>query len=592
MGYLKPYLKRYAGWFVLAVIFLSGEAIADLMQPTMMARLVDEGVANRDISFVLSRGAIMLVIALGGALAATGRNLVASNTSQRFGADLRFDLYRKTMGLSFSTLDRMETATLVTRLTNDVTQVQNFVNGMMRIFVKAPLLAIGGIVMAILLDRELSRVLQIALPVVGLLVFVSLRIGYPRYRQVQKRLDGVNGVFREYLGGARVVKAFNRFDYESERFEKANRELARASTRAMYVMAIFMPGIRLSMNLGIVAVLWLGGYQVEDGGVGVGHVIAFVNYMIQILFALMITAFIFNTFVRARASSERIREVMTAPDEHTLMSRTSETANGASAEADLDGAASLDVDRVRFEGVTFSYGEDAGLPALRDVTFACATGETLGVIGSTGSGKSTLIGLIPRFRDATGGAVMIDGVNARDLDERQLRSRVSIVPQQTLLFSGSVIENIRWGRQDATEAEVVAAAQTAQAHEFIQRLPGGYRARIGRGGVNLSGGQKQRVSIARALIRRPEILILDDASSALDSVTEARLRQALRSDYAGTTLIIVAQRVTSVMDAERIVVLDDGATRGVGTHEELLRSSAVYRDIHRSQIGITEDDHV
>ena len=585
MGYLRVYLRRFAGWFALAVLFLSTEAIADLMQPTIMASIIDEGVANRDIGFVLSRSALMLAIAAIGTIAAVSRNLLASRISQRFGAELRHDLYRKTISLSFGALDRFETASLVTRLTNDVTQVQNFINGMMRIFVKAPLVAIGGVVMAVLLDVQLARVLQIGLPVVAALLLLSIRLGYPRYRVVQERLDGVNGVFREYLGGVRVVKAFNRFDHEARRFAAANHRLADASAAAMRVMAMFTPSIALAMNLGIVVVLWFGGYRVDAGEAGAGNVIAFVNYMTQILFALMITAFIFNTFVRARASSDRIREVMAAAGE-APRSRVVTATSGSPPATN---------DHVRFEQVSFTYGEElsgesAGLAALRDVSFNCQRDEVTGIIGSTGSGKTTLVGLIPRFRDPSSGAVFVDGVDTRAQGEHDLRRRIGIVPQRTLLFSGTVMENLRWGCDNAEAPEVERAARIAQAHDFITALPDGYQARVGRGGVNLSGGQKQRVAIARALLRWPEILILDDASSALDSMTEARLRDALRHELSTTTLIVVAQRVSSVINAHRIVVLDDGETRGVGTHRELLSDSEVYRDIHRSQIGMKEAD--
>jgi ATP-binding cassette subfamily B multidrug efflux pump len=589
--YLRPYARKYGAPALLAVVFVSVEAAADLLQPTIMARIVDVGVANRDLSFVLRSGALMLAVAALGALAAVIRSVVASTVSQRFAADLRADLYRTTMSLSFAALDRFETASLVTRLTNDVNQVQVFVNGMMRIFFKAPLLAIGAGIMAWLLDPGLARILLVVLPVVAVLVALSLRLGYPRYREVQAGLDRVNGVFREYLAGARVVKAFNRFDYETQRFGVANQALARTSSSAMRVMAAFTPAIALAMNLGIIAVLWLGGYGVDGGQIGAGQVIAFVNYMTQILVALMIVAFIFNTFVRARASSDRIREVMMAAQPEGVQAKPAPAgavppalsaghAAGPRASATLRAA-----DSICFDRVSFTYVGGADLPTLRDVSFSCQRGQTLGIIGPTGAGKTSLIALIPRFREATSGVVRVDGLDVRDQQLHELRGGIAIVPQRTTLFTGSIRENIAWGRPHASEDEIEAAARMAQAHEFIAALPVAYEARIGRGGVNLSGGQKQRLAIARALIRRPRILILDDSSSAVDSITEARLRRALRQELSGVTLVNVAQRVTSVMDADQIIVLDDGVAAGIGTHAQLLETCEVYRDIYRSQVG-------
>jgi ATP-binding cassette subfamily B protein len=570
LSWLRPYASTYARPFSLAVAFLALEALCDLLQPTIMSKVVDHGVATRDLGVVLRLGGLMLLVTLLGAGAAVGRNFLSSIVSQRFGTRLRSDLYRKIHTLSFRDIDRLDTASLVTRLTNDVTQVQNFVNGLMRIFVKAPLLAIGGIVMAMVLNARMALVLLVVVPVVAGLIALSIRMGYPFFRKIQGSLDRVNGIMREYLAGVRVVKAFNRFGYETARFAGANEELSGGTTKAMRVMALFSPAIGLTVNLGIVCVLWLGGWRVAGGTMKVGQVIAFINYMTQILVSLMMIGFIFNVFVRARASAERIGEVMAAevqPSERPSQHRASGAAGGGLA----------------FEEVSFSYGDEECV--LQDITFACGQGTTLGILGSTGSGKSTLVNLIPRFYDVDRGVLRLGGTDLRELDVEALRKRIALVPQKTLLFTGTILENLRWGSEQASRDELEAAAEAAQAHGFISGFPDGYDTVLGRGGVNLSGGQKQRIAIARALVREPEILIMDDSMSAVDLVTEARIMQALRERRAGRTTLLIAQRIASVRDMDQILVLDGGRIAGLGTHAALLASCAVYQDIHRSQLG-------
>jgi ATP-binding cassette subfamily B protein len=568
--FLQKYIRKYWKPFCLAVAFLTLEAGCDLMQPTIMAKIVDIGVLKRNMNYVLSQGLIMLLITGLGALAAISRNIVSSNVSQRFGTELRSDLFRKIQSFSFENINRFETASLVTRLTNDVNQVQNFVMGMMRIFVKAPLLCAGSIVMAALLNPQLALIFLAVVPVIALLMLLNARLGYPFFRKVQTMLDGINTVTREYLSGVRVVKAFNRFDYEARRFAKANQELAGVSTKAMRIMAVFTPGITLTVNLGIIIVLWLGGARVGQGRMQVGQVIAFVNYMTQILFSLMMISFVFTMFVRARASSERIGEVMTLentmPDSKTLLELP-----------EVKG-------RVDFEQVFFSY-RDYEAPVLKNITFHCLPGETIGIIGSTGSGKSSLVSLIPRFYDVCSGAVKVDGLDVREVDPGRLREQIAVVPQKTVLFSGSIIENIRWGKEDAGLPEVIQAAQAAMAHDFIDAFPEKYDTLLGQGGINLSGGQKQRISIARALIRRPGILILDDSTSAVDMVTEAKIRENIKQYAREMTCFLITQRVVSAMGADRIMVLERGEMVGMGNHQELMASCEVYRDIYRSQIG-------
>lgn len=570
MLFLKKYVSKYWKLFFAAISCLMLEAACDLMQPTIMSKVIDVGVASGDMSYVLRMGGIMLLITAIGALAAIGRNILSSNVSQSFGKNLRADLYRKINSFSFEDIDKYDRASLVTRMTNDVTQLQNFVNGTMRIFVKAPLLCIGSFVMAFLLNARMALILAVVVPVVAFLIFISARVGYPLFKKVQTKLDRTNSVMREYLLGVRVVKAFNRFDYESERFEKANTDLASISTKAMRVMAVFTPGITLTVNIGIVLVLWLGGYRVNNGNMQVGQIIAFINYMTQILHALMMISFVFTAFVRARASTERIGEVM---DQHKGIEVMEHPEEVPFARAD-----------VVFDEVSFSYAGNDVDPVLQQITFECRSGEMVGIIGSTGSGKSSLVNLIPRFYDTTSGSIRIGGIDIKQTDPRKLRQKIAVVPQKNVLFTGTIIENILWGKEDAGSQEVEEAAKAAQAHDFIISFPEGYNTRLGQGGVNLSGGQKQRISIARALVRKPEILILDDCTSAVDAITEKMIRETLKSMYKAMTCFVIAQRITSVMHADRIIVLDHGKIEGIGTHTELMNKCEVYQDIYRSQI--------
>ncbi|MCX7571864.1 ABC transporter ATP-binding protein [Tumebacillus sp. DT12] len=569
MNFLKSYLYKYWRTASVALLFLTFEALCDLMQPTIMSKIIDVGVANRDLGYVFRMGGLMLLITALGAAAASIRNVAASHVSQNFGRELRGDLYKKILSLSARNLDRFDQASLITRLTNDVSQVQMFVNGMMRIFVKAPLLCIGGLIMATRLNPELAVVLAVAVPVVGVLIVINMKVGFPYFKRVQKALDRVNGVMREYLSGVRVVKAFNRFDYEVAKFSGANEEFQERSVAAARVIAVFSPIIMLTLNLGIVAVLWLGGIRVNEGEMQVGHIIAFTNYMTQILFSLMLISMVFNMFVRARASAGRIGEVFAEENEMTWKEERADSLAGKKG-------------RVDFEGVSFQYD---GEPVLKGITFSCLPGEMVGIIGSTGSGKSSLVGLLPRFYDANEGTIKIDGEDVRTVDPKRLREKIAIVPQKMTLFTGTILENIKWGNETATQAEIEQAARMSEAHEFIAKTPDGYDTRLGQGGVNLSGGQKQRVSIARALVRKPEILILDDSTSAVDVATEAKIKASLKGYAKGLTCLLIAQRITSVIDADKIAVLDHGELVGLGTHEELFTSCEVYQQIYQSQIG-------
>jgi len=535
-----------------------------------MARIVDVGVANRDFGVVVNLGGVMLLVTAVGALGAVGRNILSSTVSQNFGADLRQDLFTKVQLLSLDDLSRFEPASLITRLTNDVTQVQEFVHRLMRIFVRAPILAVGAAAMAIYLNPRLSTILAVVIPVVGLLVALNLQIGFPRFRRVQEAVDGINRSLREYLAGVRVVKAFNRSQYERERFAAANQEAAESAVRAERVMAFFSPSIIFTVNMGIVAVLWFGGIAVRAGSLEVGKVIAFVNYMVQMLHALMRIFIVFTRFVRARASAERINELFQQVDSNTAP----------------DGGFSGEIrGEIQFRNVSFAYPGSTGEPVLKDISFHINPGETLGIIGATGSGKTTLVSLIPKLYHATAGKITIDGIDLREWNTGRLRERIGFVPQKSLLFSGTILDNIRWGNPQASLSEVRQAAETAQIDSFIVGLPAGYDSAVGQRGVNLSGGQKQRLAVARALVKKPAILVLDDCTSALDAITEARIRRALSEQMQGTTCIIISQRVTSMMGADRILVLDEGRVVGLGTHAELMQHCPVYQDIYHLQVG-------
>lgn len=568
MKHWQGYWQRYRLHFSGAALFVALEAVCDLLQPTIMASIIDIGVANRDLDYVLQQGGIMLLVTAVGALAATARNIISSTVSQRMGTELRSQVYEKIQTLPFTMVDKFDRAALITRLTNDVTQIQSLVNGMMRISLKAPILCIGGLIMAVSLNPRLSVVLAGVVPVVGLLIAINMKIGYPMFLAVQSALDQMNRTVRETVAGVRVVRAFNRFSYEQTKFATVNTYFRERSETALRRMAVFGPSIALTMNLGVVAVLWLGGRGVKSGEMQVGHIIAFINYMTQILFALVIIALVFNVFVRARVSARRIEEVLNVQADGTE-------------ELAADPAPLSFQGRIDFEQVSFAYD---GTLALDNISLTCLPGETVGIIGPTGSGKSTLVQLIPRLYEPAAGTVKLDGLDIRRLNPRLLRDRIAFVPQKALLFSGTILDNIHWGKEGATSAEIETAARMAQAHDFVMDFPEGYETWIGQGGVNLSGGQKQRLAIARALVRKPAILILDDATSAVDVATEARIRQALAAYAAGLTCFIIAQRISSIMTADKIAVLDEGKLVGLGQHEELLASCAVYREICQSQL--------
>ena len=572
MKILLKYLKRYRLPFGFAIFCLSAETFGDLLQPTIIARIVDRGIANKDLDYVTRMGLLMIAVTALGAVMAFIRSTIATTLSQNVGASVRYELYEKIHQMSFQDLDDFRTGSLITRMTNDVTNIQNFVMGIMRIFVKAPLVAIGGVIMAVILSPKMSLILFALIPFVVCLLIRSMKKGYPNFEKAQKALDKVNGRMREYLSGVRVVKAFNRFDDEVKRFEEVNRQLADTSMKSMQIMAIYMPLISLVVNLGIIAVLWIGGYGVRIGEFQLGKIIALVNYMTQILHALVMISNIFMMLVRTKTSAERVEEVLHHGISMEDAKEPLEQIGGS----------------IEFQKVSFRYDGDESELALDNISFRLEAGQTLGIIGSTGSGKSSLVNLISRFYDVSEGSILIGGIPIQKIPFQQLRDVVAFVPQKAVLFSGTIRENLQWGKADAKEEELREACEIADAHEFIRSFPKSFDTLIGQGGVNVSGGQKQRISIARALLKEPKILILDDSTSAVDMTTDRKIRQGLKEKAKNMTVILVAQRISSLLDADRILVLEEGKMSGIGSHEDLLKTNEIYRSIYESQLGIKE----
>lgn len=566
MKLILHYIRRHLGIFLFSTLFLTMEAMADLLQPAFMSMIVDRGIRNADVKQILFYGACMLGIAMAGAACAVVRNRFASRVSQTVGKELRRDMYHNVQRLSMENIDRLRPASIITRITNDVVQVQEFINGIMRIMVKAPITCIGAIILILVQTPRQAPVMAGILVVASVLIFGNMRIGYPRFGTVQKRLDRLNGVTREFLSSVRVVKAFHGEEKEGEKFEDVSLGFARANTAALRTMAVFSPLISLTVNFGIVLLLWVSGGS-HSGEIG--RLMASVNYMTQVLFALGMISNTLNVAVRATAFSARIREV--------LEEKPAQHIPADALEPEIKGD-------IRMEHVSFAYA-GSGKMALCDISIHIHPGETIGIIGSTGSGKTTLVNLIPRFYDATGGKVWIDGCDVTEIDVRLLRMAIAVVPQKALLFSGTIRENLRWGCGEAGDGELYRAAEVACAAGFIEQSPQGYDTLLGQGGVNLSGGQKQRISLARALVRDPKILILDDCTSALDAQTESDVLKGLRDMAGRTTVLLVSQRISTVMRTDRILCMDNGCVQGYGTHRELMDTCKTYQEIYHSQIG-------
>jgi ATP-binding cassette subfamily B protein len=538
-----------------------------------MADIVDQGIAKGNNAIIFRLGGIMLVVALGNAACAMGASFFSARLSMGYGRVLRNEVFSHVQKFSLREYNKFGAASLITRVTNDITQVQMVVLMSLRMLFTAPLMMIGGIVLAVSRDPNLSRLLLILLPVMTVAVLAIAYLVMPLFKAIQAKLDKLNLVLRENLTGIRVIRAFNRDKFEQKRFDTANLDLTKASTFVNRFMGATMPAITLLMNLASVAILWFGGHRVAGGAMQVGDLMAFLQYMMQIMFSMMMVSMMFIMLPRALASVKRINEVLDTSPEIV--------------DPEMDVAADGAQGYLEFRDVTFSY-PGAEVPVLQNISFRAGPGEVTAIIGGTGSGKSTLTNLIPRFYDVDSGSILVDGVNVRDMTQETLRDKIGLVPQQALLFTGTIASNIRMGKEDATADEVGKAAETAQAMDFITAMPNGFDSDVAQGGVNFSGGQKQRLAIARALVRHPEIYIFDDSFSALDFRTDARLRRALKDETSGATMLIVAQRVATVMDADRIIVLEKGAVAGIGTHKDLMEDCRVYREIVLSQVSEEE----
>ncbi|MNI00392.1 putative multidrug export ATP-binding/permease protein [compost metagenome] len=569
--FLKPYRKEV----ILGPVFKLLEAILELLLPTIVALIVNNGIGRHDSTYVYRMGGLMVLMSLLGFSCSLVCQYYAAKASQGFGTSLRNKMFKHISALSYAELDTFGTPSLINRITNDVNQLQLAVAMLIRLVIRAPFICIGAIIMSMILDFRLSLILLAATPVFGVILYFIITRSSPLYRKYQQKLDHLALVLSENLSGIRVIRAFAKSRSEKRRFDAASEDLTATAIRVARISAWLGPMTTLVVNAAIIAILWAGGIHINAGRLSQGEIIAFINYVTQILLALIVVSNLVIIFTKASSSANRVNEVLNTE------ASVADTGKHPLPRADQQAPA------ITFEHVSFGYNTTGEL-ALHDVSVAINRGETVGLIGSTGSGKSTFVNLIPRFYDAVEGEIRVDGVNVRDYGLEQLRRKIGIVPQKATLFSGTIADNIRWGKQDASQEELLAAASVAQAEEFIQKLPEGLATPVARGGLNLSGGQKQRLTIARAVAMRPQILILDDSASALDFATDAALRRALKESSGEMTVLLVSQRVSTVRQADVIIVFDEGRIAGIGTHEALLESCRVYQEICGSQLSAEE----
>ncbi|MBK5719307.1 ABC transporter ATP-binding protein [Dysgonomonas sp. Marseille-P4677] len=563
-------LKNYSSSLIICPFLVLITVMSETLQPLYMADIIDNGVLPKDLSVITHVGIKMIIVSLIGLVFSIINVFVSSRTSIGFGTDLRSSLFKKIQQLSFSEIDRFNSASLITRLTNDISRIQLVILMGMRLMLRSPLMLIMAIVFVIKINMDLAIILIGAIPILGISVFLILRKGFPLFMKVQQKVDKLNGVVRENLINIRVVKSFVREDFEARKFSKSSEDLRDMVIRASNIVVAIFPVMQLIMNLSVIVILWVGGGKVISGELKVGELISFVNYLVQILMALMLLSMVIMNIARASASSERILEVLnTEPS----LANTPES---------LKKSLKINKGAVTFHNVYFRYsgGEN---DVLKDINFHIHQGETIAVVGATGAAKSSMLQLIPRLYDTTKGEVLIDGVNVKDYNLDELHSEIGMVLQKNELFTGTIIDNLRWGKSDATIEEIEEAAKAAQAHEFIMSFSDGYNTLLGRGGVNLSGGQKQRICIARALLRKPKILILDDSTSAVDSDTEQKIRQNLNKLLHDTTVFIITQRINTMQSADRVIVLEDGEIDAIGRPLELIEQSKVYQEIYNSQ---------
>ncbi|CAM3731198.1 MULTISPECIES: ABC transporter ATP-binding protein [Paenibacillus] len=570
---LFRYMRPYRTAVLLVLLFTFFQCLSDLYLPTLMADIVDKGITLGNVPYIWRVGGVMLLVASGGMVCAIAASYLASKAASGFGRIVRGRVFSHVENFTLQEFDKIGTASLITRTTNDITQVQQVTIMILRMMAIAPMMCIGGIVMAISRDPGLTTVLLAVLPILALAIFLIAKQGIPLFKAIQVKIDTLSRVVRENLTGIRVIRSFNRAAHETVRFNDANEDLTATSIKVNKIMGAMMPVMMLVMNFATIAIVWFGAHRINDAHMKVGDLMAFLQYAMMIMFSLIMLSVMFVMIPRAQASAVRINEVLhMQPDIH---------------DPKEPGKPGLQKAAVEFQDVTFFY-PGAEEPAVSNLSFRTGPGEVTAIIGGTGSGKSTLISLIPRFYDVTSGRILVNGTDIREMRQEELRQRIGFVPQKALLFTGSIADNIRYGKEDATDEEIRHAAKVAQAADFIEAMEGAYDAEISQGGSNVSGGQKQRLSIARALVRRPEIYIFDDSFSALDFKTDAKLRAALREETGDATVLIVAQRVSTVMDADRIIVLDEGRIAGMGTHEELMNTSEVYREIVISQLSEEE----
>ena len=565
--YVKPYLPA----FIIGPLLMIVEVIGEVVLPKLMANIINVGVTNGSVGYITGTGALMILVALLMMAGGVGGAYFGAKAAVSFAADLRKDAFDKVQTFSFANLDQFSTGSLVTRLTNDITQVQNLINMALRMMLRAPGMLIGALIMAFVMNAELAVIVLIVIPILVAAITILIKIAFPKFKIMQKKLDALNSNIQEMLTNVRVIKSFVRGDYEEKKFAASNEDLKQTSLGAFKTIIIVMPLMMLMMNGTTLAVVWFGGRQIIVGNMQVGDLTAFTTYIVQILMSLMMLAMVILQSSRALASLSRIREILDT-------------------EVDLNDEHCKEPDkivssgRVEFRDVSFRYYKENKEAVLSHISFAVKSGQTLGIIGSTGSGKTTLVQMIPRLYDVDEGEVLVDGVNVKDYTLENLREGVSMVLQKNVLFSGSILENLMWGDENASMEEVRKAAQAAQADGFVSSFTGGYEMDLGQGGVNVSGGQKQRLCIARALLKKPKILILDDSTSAVDTATEAKIRESFAGELKNTTKIIIAQRISSVQEADEIMVLDDGKIVGFGKHEDLLASCEAYQEIYYSQM--------
>lgn len=570
--YIKPYLP----YFIIGPLCMIVEVIGEVLMPKLLSMVINAGTAETlTVPNSILYSVLMIVVAVVMMIGGVGGAYYGAKASVNFAADLRADVYKKVQSYSFKNIDKFSAGSLVTRLTNDVTQLQNFVNMLLRMALRSPGMMIGALVMAIALKPKLSIVFAVTVPIMMVTVFSLIFAGFNRFRQMQQKVDNLNNTVQEGVTNIRVVKSFVREDYQNTRFKQSNKELKMAGMSAMRIMIFMQPLTTIIMNLTTLAVIWFGGNIVISGEMRIGDLSAFLTYVNQILFSLMMITMLLMTSSRAMASARRIKEVLNE-------------------EVDITDSAAkfkdkkVELGKIEFKDVTYRYYKNSDEPVLSRVSLTIMPGETVGIIGSTGCGKTTLVSMIPRFYDVDEGEVLIDGINVKDYSLYNLREGVSMVLQKNVLFSGTIAENLRWGNENATDEEIKAASDRAQADKFVTSFSKGYNTDLGQGGSNVSGGQKQRLCIARALLKKPKILILDDSTSAVDTATEAQIRRAFREDIPDATKIIIAQRISSVIDADKIVVMDEGKITGIGTHSELIENNLEYKEIYYSQIDKKE----